>query len=171
MGMYEKMFKGQKYEFDLTNNNNEHAFKFNKGRSVSTCQSGEFDRTISFKNTNNFIDLIYTFLLVFMTSKEDTIGKIYYNVVTGYGSVRDVYNRAKEKDSSITYKGVKQYMDKLNSRQVKFTYKKYNTYVPSRYLEELQCERADCTKTAEENDGYRYAFCAMCFLAMLGRYL
>ena len=59
MGMYEKMFKGQNYDFDLTNNNNKHAFKFNKDKSVSTWPSGEFDRTISFKNTSS-IDLIYT---------------------------------------------------------------------------------------------------------------
>ena len=55
-----------------------------------------------------------------MTSKEDTIDKIYHNVVTGYGSVRDVYKQAIEKCSSITYKDVKQYMDKLINRQVKF---------------------------------------------------
>ena len=58
-----------------------------------------------------------------MTSKEETIDKIYHNVVSGYGSVRDVYNQAKEKDASITYNDVKQYMDKLNNRQVVFTYK------------------------------------------------
>ena len=68
-----------------------------------------------------------------MTSKEEeeTIDKIYHNVVAGYGSVRDVYNHAKEKYSSITYNDSKQYIDKLNNRQVKFTYKKYNTYAPS----------------------------------------
>ena len=59
-----------------------------------------------------------------MTSKEDTIDKIYHNVVTGYGSVRDVHNQAIKKDSSLTYNDVKQYMDKRNNRQVKFTYKK-----------------------------------------------
>ena len=56
-----------------------------------------------------------------MTSQEDTIDKIYHNVVTGYGSVRDVYNQAKEKDTSITYNDVKQHMDKLHNKQVKFT--------------------------------------------------
>ena len=107
-----------------------------------------------------------------MTSKEDTIDKIYHNVVTGFGSVRDVYNQAKEKDSSVTYNDVKQFMDKLNNRQAKFTYKKYNTYMPSHSLKEIQCDLADFTKTAQENDGYPYAFCAIVVLiAMLGRYL
>lgn len=96
-----------------------------------------------------------------MTSKTDTIDKIYHNVVTGYGSIRDVYKQAYEKDPSITYQDVKQYMDKLSSRQVKFTYKKYNTYVPSRFLEEMQCDLADFTRTAEENNGFRYAFCGI----------
>ena len=96
-----------------------------------------------------------------MTTKEDTIDKIYHNVVTGFGSVRDVYNQAKENDTSITYNDVKQYMDKLNNRQVKFTYKELNTYVPSLFLEEIQCDLADFIKTVEENDGYRYDFCAI----------
>ena len=60
MGMCEQMFKGYSYQFDLTNDSNKNAFRFNKDKSVSTWQSGEFDRTISFKNTNNSIDLIYT---------------------------------------------------------------------------------------------------------------
>ena len=58
--MYGKAFKGQSYKFDLTNSNNKNAFKFNKDISVSTWQSGVFDRTISFHHTNNSIDLIYT---------------------------------------------------------------------------------------------------------------
>ena len=33
--------------------------------------------------------------------------------------------------------------------------------MPSHYLEELQCDLADFTKPAEENDGYRYALCAI----------
>ena len=59
-----------------------------------------------------------------MSSKEDTIDRIYHDVITGYGSVRDIYKQAVEKYPSITYKDVKQHMDKLTSRQVKFTYKK-----------------------------------------------
>ena len=54
--MYGKLLKGEKYDFDLTNNDNKQSFKFSKDKSVSTWQSGEFDRTISFKNTNNSID-------------------------------------------------------------------------------------------------------------------
>ena len=55
-----KMFKGYSYKFDLTNNNNKNSFKFNKDKSISTWQSGEVDRTTSFKNTDNSIALIYT---------------------------------------------------------------------------------------------------------------
>ena len=51
-----QMFKGQSYKFDLTNNNNKNAFKFNTDKSVSTWQSGECDRKISPKNTNSSID-------------------------------------------------------------------------------------------------------------------
>ena len=54
MGMYEHMFKGQSYKFDLTNNNNNNAFEFNRDKSVSTWQPSEFDRTISFENYKHF---------------------------------------------------------------------------------------------------------------------
>ena len=96
-----------------------------------------------------------------MASKGDTIDNIYHNVVTGHGHVRDVYKQAIETYSSITYKYVKLFMDKLNSRQVKFTYKRYNTHAPSHFLEELQCDLADFIKTAEETAGYRCVFCAI----------
>ena len=36
-----------------------------------------------------------------------------------------------------------------------------HTFSLSHFLEEIQCDLADFTKTAEENDGYRYAFCAI----------
>ena len=52
-------------------------------------------------------------------------------------------------------------MDKLTNRQIKFTYKKYDTYVPSRLLKEMQCDLTDFIKSAEENDGHRYALCAV----------
>ena len=39
--------------------------------------------------------------------------------------------------------------------------------MPSHSLKGLQCDLADFTKTAEENDGYRYAFCA---IDMFSRY-
>ena len=54
------MFKRQSYKFDLTNNNNKMLSSLIKIKSVSTWQSGEFDRTISFKDTNSSIDLVYT---------------------------------------------------------------------------------------------------------------
>lgn len=61
MGIYENLYKGGKYKFDLTNDDNKTAFKFNKDKSVSMWQSGEFDREISFTKTiNNSIELIYT---------------------------------------------------------------------------------------------------------------
>jgi len=106
-----------------------------------------------------------------MNSKEDTTDKICHNVVIGFGSVRDVYSQAREKDSSITYNDVKQYMDKLNNMQVKFTYKKYNTDVPSHYLEELQCDLADLKRQKRTTDIDMLFVPLMCFLAMLGRYL
>ena len=38
-----------------------------------------------------------------MTSKEYTIDKIYHNLVTGFGSVRDVYNQAKKRNIHVLH--------------------------------------------------------------------
>lgn len=96
-----------------------------------------------------------------LTEKELIIKSVYEHPVTGYGSIKDVYQQANEKHSGITYKDVKDYLDKQSSRQVRFTYKKYNTYVPSHFLEELQLDLADFTKSAEANNSFRYALCAI----------
>ena len=85
-----------------------------------------------------------------MTSKEDIIKSIYEHPITGWGSVCDTYKQANETQPGVTYKHVIDYLDKQATRQVWFTYKEYNTYVPAHFLEELQVGLADFTKTAEE---------------------
>ena len=96
-----------------------------------------------------------------LTEKEQIIKYVYEHPVTGYGSIKDTYQQANEKHPGITHKDVKEYLDKQSTRQVRFTYKKYNTYVPSHFLEELQLDLADFTKSAEANNSFRYALCAI----------
>ena len=46
-----------------------------------------------------------------MSSKDDIIAKIYYDEA-GYGSIKQTYNEAKQKDKSITLEDVKKWMHK-----------------------------------------------------------
>ena len=62
--------------------------------------------------------------------------------------------------NNITIADVKAFLDKQQSRQIKGD-KKYNSYVAKDPLQEIQIDLADFTKSAEENDGYRYLFVAV----------
>ena len=48
-----------------------------------------------------------------LTDKEKIIKSIYENKETGYGSLKETYKQANEKDSSIKYDDVKKYVDEL----------------------------------------------------------
>ena len=51
---------------------------------------------------------------------------------------------------------VKEYFAKLQSKQLQFKYRVYNSFVAKELLEHIQVDIADFIKNAEENDGYRY---------------
>ena len=58
----------------------------------------------------------------------------------------------------------------LTKNHVKVFHNIFDLFLDHRL--EMQCELADFTKSAEENNGYRYAFVPlMFFLAMIVRYL
>ena len=59
-----------------------------------------------------------------MTDINQIIKEVYENPVSGYGSIRDTFQQAIKKDSSITYDDVKQYLNKLQHKQTQVTYKK-----------------------------------------------
>jgi hypothetical protein len=91
-----------------------------------------------------------------LTDKEKTIKKIYYNVVSGYGSKRDTYLQANKIDSSIRYVDVKEYLDAKPHKQTQFKYSGSNSFVSPHALFEIEVDLIDLTAKAEENDGYRY---------------
>jgi hypothetical protein len=91
-----------------------------------------------------------------MAEKEKIIESVYYNRVSGFGSVNDTFRQAKEKDASITINDVKEYLNKLKHKQTHFTYKKYNSFVSPHPLFEIEIDLIDLTSKAEENNGYRY---------------
>ena len=56
-----------------------------------------------------------------LTAKEQIIKEVYENPVSGPGSIKDSFQQALDKYSSITYDDVKQYLNKLQHRQIQFT--------------------------------------------------
>jgi hypothetical protein len=94
------------------------------------------------------------------SDKEKIIRNIYYDVEEGFGSIKETYQKANKILNNITLADVKAFLDKQQSRQIKGD-KKYNSYVAKDPLQEIQIDLADFTKSANENDGYRYLFVAV----------
>ena len=93
-------------------------------------------------------------------SKADTIGRVYYNVEHGYGSIKDTYKQAIRIDPDISVKDVQDFMKKQELHQLKGT-KGSNSFIPKKALHEIQADLMDFTKSAEVNQGYRYGFVAI----------
>ena len=62
-------------------------------------------------------------------SKEETLNSLYYDIETGYGSIKNLYEQAKEKGLVITLQEVKDWVKKQSINQRK-DYKNYNSYSP-----------------------------------------
>jgi len=91
--------------------------------------------------------------------KENVLRKVYYNE-DGFGSINDTYKQAKKQLDSITIEDTKQWLEKQKGRQTK-AYKGFNSYVADEPLDEIQIDLADFTKSASDNDGYRYCLVAV----------
>ena len=61
---------------------------------------------------------------------------------------------------SVTLNDVKEFLAKQQSRQLK-AYRGFNSYVAHEPLQEIQIDLADFTRSAEANNGFRYAFVAV----------
>ena len=81
------------------------------------------------------------------------LNDIYYDVDTGYSSVKKTYEYAKAKDSTITLDDVKQWMNKQPNNQIR-PYKSYNSWVAPYARFEYQIDIMDMNNL--ESD-YRYA--------------
>ena len=96
-----------------------------------------------------------------LTDKEKVIKEVYEDKEHGYGSLRDTYKQAFEKDPSIRYEDVKKYLDKLSHRQTQFKYKGFNSFISPQPLFEIEVDLIDLTSKAEQNDGFRYCMVAI----------
>ena len=73
-------------------------------------------------------------------SKESTIKKVYENAASRYRSIRDTYIQANKINPGIQYVGVKEYLDKQQHRQIRFTYKGSNSFVSPHALFEIEID-------------------------------
>ena len=91
--------------------------------------------------------------------KERILRKVYYNE-DGFGSIYETYKDAKKQLNSITLEDTKKWLEKQKGRQTK-PYQGFNSYVADGPLEEVQVDLADFTRSAAENNGYRYCLVAV----------
>ena len=95
-----------------------------------------------------------------MGDKDKIIRQIYYDVHDGFGSINETYRKAHHILNTITLNDVKEFLNKQKSRQTK-AYRGFNSYVAKEPLQEIQIDISDFTRSAEMNEGYRYAFVAV----------
>ena len=91
--------------------------------------------------------------------KETILRTMYYNE-DGFGSISETFKEAKKQLNSITIADTNKWLDKQKGRQTK-PYQGFNSYVADEPLEEIQIYLADFTRSASENDGYRYCLVAV----------
>ena len=94
-------------------------------------------------------------------NKNQVIRQVYYDADTGFGSITNTYKAANRLLSSITYKDVKEFLERQESFQAKKNYRSFNSYVAKHKLEEIQIDIADFTESAAVNNGFRYCFIAV----------
>ena len=91
-----------------------------------------------------------------LTDKEKIIKSVYEDKEKGYGSIRDTYKQAVEKDPNIKLADVKRYLDKLEHRQTQFKYKGSNSFVSPHPLFEFEIDLIDLGNSINEKGGLRY---------------
>ena len=85
-----------------------------------------------------------------------------------YGSIQSGYKNSKSINNDITLNDVKEYFSKLPSKHVQFQYKKYNSFITTKFLEHIQLDIADFTIRSEENDGLIYGLAGIDVLVDMG---
>ena len=92
--------------------------------------------------------------------KETILRQIYYDTEHGFGSICETYKQAVKLLPDVTLSDVKELLSKQESRQLK-AHRGFNSYVAHEPLQEIQIDLADFTKSADANNGFRYAFVAV----------
>ena len=86
-----------------------------------------------------------------MSTKDEIISKIYYDEA-GYGSIKQTYTEAKQKDKSITLDDVKKWMHKAVEQKKQL--RGYNSFVAQRPKQEYQMDLLFISKKDFPNEEY-----------------
>ena len=96
-----------------------------------------------------------------LTDKEKIIKEVYEDKEKGFGSIKETFKEAVKKDPSIKYKDVKEYLDKIPSRQTQFKYKGFNSFISPHPLFEFELDIIDMGASIEKKGGTRYGLVAI----------
>ena len=92
--------------------------------------------------------------------KEKIIKKIYENAKTGFGNIKDTYKQVQEVNKNITFKDVREFLNKQTYKQTQFVPKGYNSWIPNNKLTEIELDLIEMTQDKERiqrNYGNQYA--------------
>ena len=92
-----------------------------------------------------------------MNEKEDIIKQVYE---TYFGTAYEAYKIAVKRSPNIILQDVRDYLNKLESVQVNFKYKQYNSCVSSGANSELEVDIV-AVLARDGGDGIRYGLCAI----------
>ena len=106
-----------------------------------------------------------------MSDKDKIIRGVYYDADDGFGSLNETYKKAHHILNTITLNDVKHFLSRQKSRQKNIIEVLTAMLRKNRYVQELQIDIAGFTRSAEMNDGYRYAFVAVDIFTKIGHAL
>lgn len=75
-------------------------------------------------------------------SNEQLLSNLYYDLDSGYGSAKSLYEQAKEKKVGITMDEVKRFIKKQPNKQIS-GYKNYNSYMSAFPRDQFQMDIMD----------------------------
>ena len=96
-----------------------------------------------------------------LTDKEKIIKEVYEDKEKGFGSIKETFKEAVKKDPSIKLKDVKEYLDKISSRQTQFKYKGFNSFISPHPLFEFELDIIDLGTKIDKKGGIRYGLVAI----------
>ena len=100
-------------------------------------------------------------------TKEDIISNIYYDLETGYGSIKNTFEQATQKDKSITLDDVQKWMKQQPNKQRK-AYRGSNSYTAPFARFEYQIDIMDMVNLQKSATQPRYAIIVIDLFSKLG---
>jgi len=100
-------------------------------------------------------------------TKDQTISNIYYDLETGYGSVKNTFEQARRKDPTITLEDVQKWMKKQPNKQRK-AYRGSNSYTAPFARFEYQIDIMDMVTLQKSPTQPRYAIVVIDIFSKLG---